>query len=137
MVGFDPSSEYPISTHRPDLIRTPSGFSLADLTLEQLRRGAIPEDEFRATAETLQMQAEVALAAERDQLADNLNRAAELVSIPDQVILEIYTALRPRRSSAEELERLATRLETEYDALTVAALVREAGTAYAKRGLLA
>ncbi len=136
MVDFDPWSEYPISAHRPELVHTPGGFALADLTLEQLRRGAIPEGEFRATAETLHMQAEVALAAERDQLADNLNRAAELASIPDHVILEIYTALRPRRSSANDLERLATRLETEYAAMAVAALVREAGTAYAKRGLL-
>lgn len=136
MAEFDPRSEYPIGAHRPDLIRTPGGFSLEDLTMEQLRIGAIPEGEFRATSETLNMQARVAQVAQRDQLADNLRRAAELANIPDDVILDVYTALRPRRSSAEDLERWAIRLETSYDATANAALVREAAVAYASRGLL-
>ena len=46
-------------------------------------------------------------AAGRPQLADNLLRAAELAPLPDETILEIYTALRPRRSSAAELEAWA------------------------------
>ncbi len=111
--------------------------ALTDLTLEQLRRGAIPDDEFRTTPETLRMQAEVARTARRDQLADNLDRAAELAKVPNPVILEIYTALRPGRSSLEDLEQWARRLETDYDAPAIAGLVREAAAAYAARGLLA
>ena len=41
------------------------------------------------------------------QLAENLRRAAELAPLPDDTILEIYTALRPARSSAAELEAWA------------------------------
>jgi propanediol dehydratase small subunit len=135
VTDFDPNTEYPIGTRRPDLIRTPSGFALEDLTLDALRAGAIPEDEFRATAATLHMQAQVARNAERDQLADNLDRAAELAGIPDEVILDVYSALRPRRSSAEDLERWAQRLETTYAATKTAAIVREAAVAYAQQGL--
>ncbi len=137
MTSFDPRSEYPIGARRPDLVRTPGGLAVEDLSLEQLRRGAVSDEEFRATPETLRLQAQVARAAGRDQLADNLDRAAELALVPDHVILEIYSALRPRRSSDEDLEHWAVRLESDYGASAIAALVREAATAYAARGLLA
>jgi propanediol dehydratase small subunit len=78
----------------------------------------------------------VALAAGRAQLAANLERAAELTGVPDEVILEVYTALRPHRSTADELERWADRLEEEFQATMTAAFVREAGAVYAKRNLL-
>ena len=81
-------------------------------------------------------QAEVAAAAGRPQLAANLLRAAELAPLPDETILEIYTALRPRRSSAAELEAWADRLERLGAPLT-AAFVREAKSVYSERGLLA
>jgi propanediol dehydratase small subunit len=64
-------------------------------------------------------------------------RAAELASVPDETILEIYTALRPHRSTAEELEAWACRLEGELAAPTVAAFLREAVDVYGRRGLLA
>jgi len=76
-------------------------------------------------------------AAGRRPLAGNLARAAELTSVPAESILEIYTALRPHRSSAEELEGWARRLESEWEAPLTAAFVREASDVYAKRGLLA
>jgi propanediol dehydratase small subunit len=56
--------------------------------------------------------------------------------VPSATILEIYTALRPHRSSAEELEAWAARLETELEAPLCAAFVREAAGACAQRGLL-
>jgi propanediol dehydratase small subunit len=52
-------------------------------------------------------------------------------------VLEIYTALRPRRATAAELELWAGRLEDELDAPRTAAFVREARTVYEQRGLLA
>ncbi len=82
-------------------------------------------------------QAEVARAAGRSRLAENLERAAELASVPDETILEIYSALRPNRSSAAELEEWAARLEAEWDAPETAAFVREAAEVYARGGLLA
>ena len=56
--------------------------------------------------------------------------------MPAETILEIYIWLRPHRSTAEELEVWATRLETELGAPLTAAFVREAATAYSERGLL-
>ena len=123
MPEFDPRTDYPIGERRPDLVRTPRGLSIDDLTMENLRAGEIPDDEFRTAAPTLRMQAEVARVASRSQLADNLDRAAELVSIPDDIILEVYTALRPRRSSAADLEEWAEALEGKYRAPATAALV--------------
>ena len=90
----------------------------------------------RATPETLRLQAEIARAAGRVQLADNLLRAAELAPLPDETILAIYTALRPRRSTAAELEAVAAQLDG-FDAPGTAAFVREAAQVYAERGLLA
>jgi propanediol dehydratase small subunit len=90
----------------------------------------------RATPGTLELQAQVALAAGRAQLAANLERAAELTGVPDEVSLEVYTALRPHRSTAGELEGWADRLERDFQATLTAAFVREARAVYAKRNLL-
>ena len=135
-MAFDPIADYPLGTQRPDLVRTPGGLGLDELTLDALRSGRLDASEMRATAETLELQAQVALAAGRTQLAANLERAAELTDVPDEVILEVYTALRPHRSSAAELESWADRLEGEFQATMIAAYVREARAVYAKRNLL-
>ncbi len=135
-MGFDPASDYPLGSRRPDLVRTPSGLAPDELTLEAARAGRFGPDELRATPETLRRQSEVALAAGRTQLADNLARAAELADVPPETILEIYTALRPHRSTADELEAWATRLETELGAPLTAGFLREAATAYSERDLL-
>jgi len=90
-VAFDAVGDYPLGTQRPDLVRTPSGLALEELTLDALRAGLLEASDMRATAETLRLQGEVARAAGRAQLAANLDRAAELTAIPDEVILEIYT----------------------------------------------
>lgn len=135
-MGFDPAVDYPIGTQRSDLIRTPGGLRLEELTLDALRAGRLEAAEMRATAETLRLQAEVARAADRSQLATNLGRAAELTALPDEVILEIYTALRPHRSSADELELWADRLERDFRAPLTAAFVREASAVYSARDLL-
>jgi propanediol dehydratase small subunit len=135
-VGPDPTADYPLGTERPDAVRTPSGRSLDELTLDALRAGTLDTAEMRATADTLRLQAEVARAAGRAQLADNLARGAELTALPDEVILEIYTALRPHRATQDELERWAERLERDHGAPLTATFVREASAVYAERGLL-
>jgi propanediol dehydratase small subunit len=130
---FDPSSDYPLGARRPDLVRTPGGIPLDEL---ELHGEGVETAELRATPETLRLQADVARAGGRAQLAENLVRAAELAPLPDETILEIYAALRPRRSSAAELEAWAERLD-EWGAPVTAAFVREAAKVYAERGLLA
>jgi propanediol dehydratase small subunit len=131
--AFDPLADYPLGLQRPDLLTTPGGIPFSELNLDGERMSAA---ELRATPATLRLQAEVAAAAGRRQLAANLLRAAELAPLPDETILEIYTALRPHRSSADDLEAWAGRLEGLGAPLT-AAFVREAKLVYAKRGLLA
>jgi propanediol dehydratase small subunit len=135
-VAFDPVTDYPLGSRRPDLVATPAGTPLAAVTLDALRSGLISGDELRATPETLRRQSEVALAAGRPALAANLARASELASIPDELILEVYTALRPHRSTADELARWAERLEADHGAPLTAAFVADAGAVYAERGLL-
>jgi propanediol dehydratase small subunit len=134
-VAFDPASDYPLGEHRPDLVSTPSGLPLDEVTLEALRAGRLAWEDLRATPETLRRQSAVAHAAGRPALADNLARAAELAALPDETVLTVYTALRPNRSSADELATWAQRLE-ELGAPLTAAFVREASAVYAARGLL-
>lgn len=136
-MGFDATADYPLGQRRPELVTTPAGHSLGEVSLEALRAGRIDADDLRATPETLRRQSAIALAAGRTQLADSLARAAELATVPAETILEIYTLLRPHRASAEQLEAWATRLESEWRAPLTAAFVREAKDVYAKRGLLA
>jgi propanediol dehydratase small subunit len=133
-VPFDPTVDYPLGSRRPDLVETPSGLALDDVTLEAARAGTLVATDIRATAATLGLQAEVARATGRTALADNLDRAAELTRVPDDQLLEIYTALRPGRSTAVELGAWAARLD-EWNAPRTAAFVREAAAAYAERGL--
>lgn len=134
-MSFDPTVDYPLGARRPDLVETPSGLALDDVTLEAAREGALVASDVRATTATLGRQAAVARAAGRHQLADNLERAGELAGVPDDVLLEIYTALRPGRSTRLELDAWAARLE-EWEAPNTAAFVREAATVYAERGLV-
>jgi propanediol dehydratase small subunit len=135
-MDFDPKRHYPLGTQRPDLVRTPAGKPLADVTLAAARNGEITASELRATSATLRRQADVARAAGRAQLADNLERAAELTKVPDDELLAVYTALRPGRSTGAELEAWATTLDG-YGATKTAAFVREAASAYVERGLVA
>ena len=135
-MDFDPNRDYPLGARRPELVATPAGTPLEEVTLDAAREGRLTGAEIRATPATLRLQADVARAAGRSQLAESLERAAELAAIPDEELLEIYTALRPRRSSAAELEAWAGRLEAQHAPRT-AAFVREAAAVYAERHLLA
>lgn len=120
---------YPLSENHADRLRTPSGLRYQELTPEALMEGRAGMEDLRVTAEALRMQAEIARAAGRRQLAENLERAAELTQVPEQEILEIYEALRPGRATRDQLEQLAARLERDYGAWRTAALIREAAEA--------
>jgi propanediol dehydratase small subunit len=136
-VELDPASDYPLGARRPDLVATPSGIPQEAITLEALVEGRLETDDIRATPDTLRHQAAIAAEAGRQPLAATLMLAAELAVVPNDVLLEIYTALRPRRTTASVLEQWAERLDTEFDAPQAAAFVREAAQSYEVRGLLA
>lgn len=128
--------DYPLAVRRPELVKTPSGRPLKDITMDRVLGGEIKAEEFRITPETLKMQAEIAESVGRVQFARNLRRAAELTSVPDERILEIYNALRPYRSTRAELLAIADELENKYRATVNAAFVREAAEVYSRRNRL-
>lgn len=136
VVDSGPVTDYPLGTRRPELVTTPSGLPLDAVTLSAARDGTLDASDLRATSVTLELQADIARAAGRAQLADGLARAAELAAVPDEALLAIYTALRPGRSTAAELEAWAVRLD-ELEAPRSAAFVREAVAVYRERGLVA
>jgi len=126
-------SDYPLGEKRPELVKTINNKSLDDLTLESVLDGSVTPEDVRITADTLKMQAEIARAAGRGTIANNFERAAELTLVPDERVLEIYNALRPFRSSKEELEQIAAELETKYNATICAGFVRESASLYQER----
>jgi propanediol dehydratase small subunit len=131
--GLDPRRDYPLAQERPDLVRTATGLSLDEISLDKVENGKISFGDMKIRPETLEYQAQIADACGRPQLASNIRRAAEMTRIPDERVLEIYEALRPYRSTKEELMDIATELESQYQARVCAALVREAADVYEKR----
>lgn len=134
--GLSPERDYPLATKRPDLVKTPTGKRLDDITLEKVLGGEIGPDDVRITPQTLRMQGEIAEGIGRVQFAQNMRRAAELTAIPDNRILEIYNALRPYRSTKQELLAIAIEMESKYNARINAAFVREAAEVYERRNRL-
>ena len=127
---------YPVGEKQPDLIQTRNGHPLRDLTLDNLLTGNVAASDFRITAEGLRLQAEVAEKAGRSNLAQNLRRGAELVEIPDTVLLEFYELLRPGRAqNADKLRAAANQLRDSYGAKETASLIEEAALVYERRGV--
>lgn len=123
--------EYPLAEKMPGRLKTPSGLAFEQITLDAVLSGQITMEDLRVTSDALELQAQVAAAADRPQLAENLRRAAELVAVPEERILEIYNALRPGRATPAALLALAADLEARYHARRCAALLREAAEALA------
>ena len=119
-----------------DTVRTTSGRTLDELTIEAVLAGELTAEDLRISGDTLRRQAGVAEAAGYRQLAENLRRAAELAHISNQEVLDIYNALRPGRTTYGQLIELAARLESDLDAPLNAALVREAAEIYLERGIV-
>jgi propanediol dehydratase small subunit len=134
--GHLSKSDYPLAAKRPELVRSASGLSLEDITLEKAASGKINFDDIKIRPETLEYQAQIAESVGRPHLAGNLRRAAEMTKIPDQRVLEIYNALRPFRCTKQELLDIATELESKYGARICAAHLREAADVYEKRNRL-
>lgn len=125
--------DYPLATKVPDSIKTPTGKNLQDITLDNVLKGEIKAEDVRISPETLEMQAQIAEGMNRDAIARNFRRAAELIKIPDDRILEVYNALRPNRSTKEELLAIANEFENVYGAKVNADFIREAVEIYEVR----
>lgn len=129
--------DYPLQEKRPELIKSHTGKKLEQLTLDGVKKGEISFDDLKIHPDTLEYQAEIAEAAGRPHLAQNFRRAKELTAVPDEEILAMYNALRPFRSSKQELLDHADHLEKTYNAKACAQLIREAAEVYEKRDMLA
>ena len=113
-----------------------SGKNVSEVTVESIRRGDITLDDVRIHSDTLAHQAEVARENGNPQLAENFLRAAELTGLPDETILHYYDALRPGRSSPQDLLKIAEDLKA-IGAEKNSELFRQAADVYARRGLTA
>lgn len=128
--------DYPLASKKPELVKTPTNKSLNDITLKGVLNGEITAKDIKISPETLEMQAQIAEAAGRDAFARNLRRAAELIAVPDERILEIYNSLRPYRSTKQELLDIAEELDKKYNAKINSAFVTEAAEVYEQRNRL-
>lgn len=134
--SMDAKRDYPLAEKRPELVKTPTNRKLEDITLESVLNGSITANDVRIAPETLELQAQISESVGKDAFARNLRRAAELIAVPDDRILEIYNALRPYRSTKQELLDIAEELENKYDAKINSAFVREAAQVYDNRNRL-
>ena len=127
---------YPASEKQAGRIVTPGGHSLDDLTLANVLKGRLTIKDVGIQPASLRLQGEVARAAGRDRLADNFDRGAELVNVPQEEIFETYEMLRPGRvRNKDDLLELAKRYRQEYGAVHIAELIENAAEVYERRNL--
>lgn len=127
---------YPLSEKAPEKAVSASGLPLSELTLDSVVSERIGAADIRISADVLRLQARIARDAGRDRLALNLERAAELVSVPQDLILDTYEMLRPGRiSDSRLLTERAEMLRRDYGAHMIAALIDEAVAVYERRNL--
>lgn len=126
---------YPLAENAADRVKTPTGKLLSDLTVSAVVEGDVTAEDLAITPTALQLQAEIARQAERLTLAENFNRAAELVSVPQDVIMQTYEMLRPGRADAETLTAQADLLRTQYGANLIAGFIEEAAAVYVRRNI--
>ena len=127
---------YPVGEKQPERVQTRNGRPLSALTLDKLLAGDVTASDFGITADGLRLQADIAEQAGRPNLAQNLRRGAELVEIPDQVLLNVYELLRPGRAqNADDLRMAARNLRDTDGAKETASLLEEAALVYERRGV--
>lgn len=129
-------ADYPLAETRPDQIRGKRGIALNDITLASVLAGETTMADLQITPKALLDQAEIAGDAGRRTLASNFVRAAELVDVPQDLIMSTYELLRPGRAkSRQDLLDRAELLRTTYGAVGIADFIAEAAEIYEKRGL--
>jgi propanediol dehydratase small subunit len=129
-------ADYPLAETQPENVIGPRGKALSDITLAAVINGEVTMEDLRITPQVLRAQAEISQAANRLTLAQNFNRAAELVNVPQDFIMATYELLRPGRAkSKDDLLAAAHTLRETYNAPAMAAFVEEAAEVYQQRGL--
>jgi propanediol dehydratase small subunit len=130
------TEDYPLAEKRPDLVRTAGGKTLDQLTVAAVVSGDVQLNDLAITPGALRQQAAIARAAGRKTLAANFERAAEMVDLPQELILSVYEKLRPGRAKDQaELIALAAALRRDHGAEKLASFVEEAAGVYERRGL--
>jgi glycerol dehydratase small subunit/propanediol dehydratase small subunit len=128
--------DYPLAEKHADKVKGSRGKSLADITLDAVIDGSVTIEDLRITPAALEAQADVARAAGRPRLADNFLRAADLVAVPQEVIMRAYELLRPGRAKSKgDLLEMARTMRETYTAERIAAFIEEAAETYEARGL--
>ena len=127
---------YPLGEYEKDTITSKTGKKLTDITLDEVLKGHVAADDIKISKDMLRAQGQVAKEADNIPMEKNFERAAELVDVPDDVILKMYDKLRPNRSTKLELVMMAKELLEKYNAPNCAKLVMEAAEVYEKRGVL-
>lgn len=129
-------ADYPLAETQPEEISGTRGKRLSDITLDAVLAGDVTMEDLRITPDALNAQAEISRDAGRSALALNFERAAELVNVPQDFIMEVYELLRPgRAASKQQLLDAAATLRAAYGAARIAAFVEEAAETYEQRGL--
>ena len=129
-------ADYPLAETRPDQVKGKRGKTLAEITLDAVIIGSVVMEDLRITPKALEDQAEIARAAGRPTLALNFERAAELVEVPQDVIMTVYELLRPGRAASKQVLLDAARTVREtYHAERIARFIEEAAATYEERGL--
>lgn len=128
--------QYPLGEHEKERITSRTGKKLNEITLDEVMKNHVAADDIKISREMLKAQGQVAKEAGNDPMEKNFERAAELVDVPDDVILKMYDKLRPNRSTKLELVLMAQELLEKYHARNCAKLVMEAAEVYEKRGIL-
>lgn len=129
-------ADYPLAETQADRVSGKRGVALGDITLQSVLAGKVTMADLQITTASLQKQAEISADAGRPTLALNFQRAAELVDVPQDVIMAAYELLRPGRAkSKQELIDRAALFRTTYNAPAIADYFEEAAEIYEKRGI--
>lgn len=99
--------QYPLGEHERERIASKTGKKLSEITLDEVMKNHVAADDIKISREMLQAQGHVAKEAGNDPMEKNFERAAELVDVPDDVILKMYDKLRPNRSTKLSLVLMA------------------------------
>lgn len=114
--------------------RAMSGRSVTDLSVDRVCNDDLQNADIRIHPDTLHHQAARAERFGNPQLAENFRRGAEIALLDDAELMRIYDALRPGRSTLDEMRAIAADLDSR-DMPRIARLVAEAADVYARRNL--
>ena len=129
-------ADYPLAETQAEKVIGKRGVSLPEVTLDAVVADKVTMEDLRITPQALRAQADIARSAKRNSLAENFDRASELVDVPQEVIMQIYELLRPGRAKAKaDLLKTADMLRAQYNAHRMADFVAEAAEIYERRNL--